>query len=88
MNPFIELWRDPVTTLTLLAYALLLVTLLIWTLGICWRNALTVVHRWHDERPRQWEYVPPLSFICRVSAIPLILAIDALAVAALIWLVG
>ena len=88
INPFIELFRDPVTTLAALGYALLLASLIIWTLGLAWTNAVTIHHRWHDERPREWEYVPPLSFIARVAAIPLILWIDAWALAALIWLIA
>lgn len=85
-NPFIELFRDPVATLAALGYALILITLLVWTLAICWRNAVTVKVRWERQRPGQWEYVPPLGFVVRVSAIPAILAVDALALAALIWL--
>ena len=88
MNPFIELARDPVATLGIVAYILFLITLLIWTLGLCYLNVIHPHHHWHDKRPREWEYVPPLGFIARVSAIPLILAIDALAVAALIWMVA
>ncbi|ELY96653.1 hypothetical protein [Natrialba taiwanensis] len=65
----------------------MLATLLIWTLAICWRNAVTLYVRWDRQRPAQWEYVPPLEFILRASAIPFILMIDAWALAALIWLV-
>ena len=85
-NPFIDLFRDPVGTLVALGYVLLLVTLLVWTLAACWRNAVTLKVRW-DRRHGQWQYVPPLGFILRVSAIPAILWIDAWALAALIWLV-
>ena len=87
MNPFIELFRDPVGTLLALGYALLLSTLLFWTLAICWRNAVTIKVRWERQRPTQWEYVPPIDFILRVSLIPTILWIDAWALAALIWVV-
>lgn len=86
-NPFIELFRDPVGTLVALGYALLLVTLLVWTLAICWRNVVTIGVRWERQRPGQWEFVPPMAFILRVSAVPMILWIDAWALAALIWLV-
>jgi hypothetical protein len=86
-NPFIELFRSPVETLVALGYALLLATLLVLTLAACWRNAITVYVRWDRQRPGQWEYVPPLAWLVRVAAIPFVLAVDAWAVAALIWLV-
>lgn len=87
MNPFIELYRDPVGTLTALAYTLTLTTLLVLTLSACYRNAITLRVRWEHDRPRQWEYVPPAAWLLRLAAIPAILAVDAWALAALIWLV-
>ncbi|GGK74622.1 hypothetical protein [Haloarcula sebkhae] len=86
-NPFIELFRSPVATLVGLGYALLLITLLVATLAACWRNAVTIAVRWDRQRPGQWEYLPPVGFLARVAAIPFVLAIDAWAVAALIWLI-
>ena len=88
MNPFIEFAQDPITTLAVVGYGLLMLALLVWTAGLCWSNAATIHHRWHDERPREWEFVPPLSFVARVAAIPTILCIDAWAIATLIWLVA
>lgn len=93
MNPFIELYQDPVSFLTALAYALLLLTLLIVTLSACWSNAVNVKVRWdrrhvqnfHDEK---WQYVPPAGWLIRVAAIPFILMTDAWALAALLWLLG
>ncbi|PSP80179.1 hypothetical protein BRC81_03025 [Halobacteriales archaeon QS_1_68_20] len=87
-NPFVELWRDPVATLAALGYVLLLVTLLVVTLAACWRNAVTVYVRWDRQRPQQWEYLPPAGWLLRVAAIPFVLAIDAWALAALVWLLG
>ena len=86
MNPFIEFFQDPVATLSVLGYALLLVTLLVATLGLVWSNAVWVKTRWDRQRPQQWEYVPPTWWLLRVAAIPFILAIDAWTLAALIWL--
>jgi hypothetical protein len=49
---------------------------------------LTIQARWNQEHGRKWEYDPPLSFVARVAAVPLILAIDAFAAAALVWMLG
>ena len=86
MNPFVELARDPVATLSTLGYALALLTLLIWTAGICWSNFHTARARFRNHWHR-WDYLPPLKWVARVSLIPLILAIDVWAIAALLWLV-
>lgn len=88
MNPFIDLVNDPVATLTLLGWLLLLITLLLLTLSICYRNALKIIHQWHADRPHEWEYVPPVGFMLRVAAIPAILWIDAWVIAAILYLVG
>lgn len=87
MNPFIELYVDPVGSLIALGYALLLVTLLTLTLAACYRNAIWLYTRWDRQRPQQWEYVPPASWLIRLAAVPFVLMIDAWAAAALIWLV-
>lgn len=81
MNPFIHLWERPVHTFLLLGYGLLLVSLLVVTLAACWRNAITLRARWAVERPHEWEWDPPLGWLLRVAAIPLVLAIDA-------WMLG
>jgi len=86
VNPFIELARDPVATLSALGYALALVTLLVATLGLAWSNAVWVKTRWDRQRPNQWQYLPPTWWLLRTAAIPFIVAIDAWAVAALFWL--
>lgn len=88
MNPFVRLYEAPVETLAALGYVLLLVTLLVLTLAACWRNTITLYVRWDRQRPGQWEYVPPLDWLVRLAAIPFILAIDAWAVAALVWILG
>lgn len=85
-NPFVELARDPVVTLAMLGYALLLVCFLVLTIAACWRNAITIYVRWDRQRPGQWEHVPPANWLLRVAAIPFVLAIDAWAVAALVWI--
>lgn len=87
MNPFIELYRDPVTFLTAVAYLLGLLTLVFLTLAACWRNAATLKAQFDHQYPNQWQYFPPASWLLRVAAIPAVLAIDAWALSALIWLV-
>lgn len=87
MNPFIDLVQDPVTTLTILGWFMLLITLLFVTAAICYRNLLTISHQWHADRPHQWKYVPPVSFILRVAAVPAILWLDLWVIAAILWLV-
>lgn len=88
MNPLIELYRDPVGTLAALGYVLLLVTLLVVTFAACWRNAITIRLHWERQRPAQWEYRPPITWLLRVAAVPFILAVDAWAVAALVWMLS
>lgn len=87
MNPFVELFRNPVGTLSAVGYFLALVMLLILTLGVCWSNAATVRAQYQANWTR-WQYNPPVVWLARVAAIPGILAIDAWVVATLIWLVA
>lgn len=83
VNPFIRLFEAPVETLTLTAYLLGLVTLLVLTAGFVWSNGLHVYTEFHRPR-REWTYVPPLTFLLRVAAIPFVLMWDAWALAAII----
>ena len=84
-NPFIELFRAPVATLVALGYALGLGALLVITLGACWSNFHTARGQYR-QYGHQWDYLPPATWVLRVAAIPGILAIDAWALAALVWL--
>ena len=86
MNPFIELYRHPVTFLAAVGYTLALLTLLAITIAACWRNAATIKAQFDHQYPNQWQYFPPASWLLRVSAIPAVLAIDAWALAALLWI--
>lgn len=87
MNPFIEFAKDPVAVLTGLAYAMALLALVGWTFGLVWSNAMTAYAQ-YKANWSSWDYLPPLSWISRVAAIPTVLAIDAWALAALLWLIG
>ena len=86
MNPFIEFAKDPVGVLGLVGYALILSALLIWTAGICWSNLVHAYAQFQSNWHR-WDYLPPAKWLGRVGLIPFILAVDAWAVGALIWLV-
>lgn len=87
MNPFIDLFRDPVATLSAVAYGLGLLTLLILTVGACWSNAATVRAQFRANWSR-WQYNPPATWLLRVAAIPAILAVDAWVLGALLWLIA
>jgi hypothetical protein len=88
MNPFVELARNPVGTLSAVGYALALLTLLFLTLAATWSNVVWLRVRWDRQRPNQWEYVPPTKWVLRAAAVPGVLAVDAWALAALLWLVA
>lgn len=85
-NPFVRLFEAPVETLTLTAYVLGLVCLLVLTLAAVWRNGFAVYVRWKNNYPHKWQYKPPAGWLLRVAVIPLILMIDFLAIAAVIHL--
>ena len=87
MNPFIELYRNPVGALAALGYTLALLTLVFLTLTACWRNIHTVKAQYDHQYPNQWQYFPPAGWLLRLAAIPAVLAVDAWALSALIWLV-
>lgn len=86
VNPFVRLFEAPVETLILAAYVCALLTLLIVTLGAVYRNGLTLYIRFKRQRPQQWEYVPPVGFLLRLAAIPFVIGLDLLFVAAVIEL--
>lgn len=87
LNPFIEVVKDPIGTFAMLGYALFLLGLLVITLGTVWDNALTAYIEARKNWNR-WNYVFPLRWTARVAAICLVLAIDAWAVSALIWMLA
>lgn len=84
-NPFVRLFEAPVETLTLAGYALGLLALTVATAGVCWTNALAVYDEATAPR-RPWTYVPPLTFLARLTAIPLLLMVDVWAIAAVVAL--
>ena len=85
-NPFVALYERPFETLTLLGYALLLVTLLVLSTGYVYQTVVALIARWRQERPHKWEFVPPMGYWLRLASIPFIFMFDAWAAAGLVYL--
>ena len=83
MNPFIELFEQPVATLTAGAYALVLVAALVTTWYAAGRNALTL----YDTYQNGWLVLPPVGWIARAVGLLLVAAIDLLLIAGIIYVV-
>lgn len=86
-NPIIRLVEHPVAALGDLAIALLFVTGLVfswWALG---HNLVSLAVKTENRSKRGWHYLPPLTYVAQLAAIPLITAIDALLVGAMIHLI-
>jgi len=80
-NPFIELARSPVQSLTALAYALVLTAALVGTWYAAGRNLLYLLDRYQDG----WLVLPPLTYVARCIGLLLIVAVDLLLIAGIIW---
>ncbi len=83
MNPFIELFEQPVETLTAGAYALVLLSALLATWYAAGRNALTL----YDSYQNGWLVLPTIWWVARAVGLLLIVAIDLLLVAGIIYVV-
>lgn len=88
MNPFIELYQNPVAFFATLGYVLMLATLVVATAGAVYRNFWWLLIRWQNQRPQQWQYIPPAMWLARAALIPFILMVDAWAIGATIWLLS
>jgi hypothetical protein len=82
MNPFIELYQQPVETLSAAAYALVLLAALLATWYAAGRNLLWLIDRYQDG----WLVLPPFWYTARSIALILILAVDLLLVAGIVWI--
>jgi type IV secretory pathway TrbD component len=99
LNPFIELARDPVSTLSWLAYGLAMIAVGFGALRTVARGIPTLWLQYqnnkHTSGPNGWwafgdrsaGYIPPLGWSIRLFAYLLVLAVAAWAAGALIWLV-
>jgi len=83
VNPFVELWRAPVATLTAAAYAVVLLAMLITTWYAAGRNALYLYAHWQ----KGWLALPPLGYTFRVVGMLLVAAVDLLLLGGIIYLV-
>jgi hypothetical protein len=83
-NPFIRLLTHPVDTITVAAYACILLAALVVTAWAWWSNVLELRLRW--ER-RQWQYDVPAPFAARVALAAFILGVDLLLVATVVEIV-
>jgi hypothetical protein len=81
VNPFVELFRSPVATLTAAAYACLLLAGLVVTWWAAARNLVVLDDRWQDG----WQLLVPLGYAVRLAAMAAILAIDLLLLAGIIY---
>lgn len=83
MNPFLELYHNPVATLTGLAYCLILLSALFGTWWALSRNLLYLADHWRDG----WLVLVPFWYAARCIATLLLIATDLLLVAAMIGVV-
>ena len=79
-NPFIELFHDPVGSLTAVAYALVLLAALVATWYALGRNLLTL----YSDYQNGWIALPPAAYTARVIGALLIVAIDLLLIAGIV----
>lgn len=87
-NPVVELARDPVRTLTLMAYALTLVTLSASALAFAWRWGVTAWVQAEAQRPQRWDVIPPAPWLARLAGVGLLVAAALLMLAGVPWVVG
>jgi hypothetical protein len=80
VNPFIQLYEQPVEALTAGAYALVLLAALVATWYAGTRNALYLVDRYQHG----WRYLPSLWWTARAIGLLLIAALDLLLVAGIL----
>jgi len=81
MNPFVEIWQDPVTALTRFAYVAILFGMLVMTWWAAGRNALYL----RDQFQNGWLMLVPFWYALRTLAMLAILAVDLLLLAGIIY---
>jgi len=82
-NPFVELFRAPVETLTAAAYAFVLLSALVFTWWALVRNALAFEAEYANASAVKW--LLPLRLTGRVAVACLIIAVDLLLVAGIVY---
>ena len=81
MNPFVELWTDPVLALTRFAYVFILAGFMVLTWWAAGRNALWLDDHFQDG----WQVLVPFWFAVRSFAMLAIVAVDLLLLAGIIY---
>lgn len=93
MNPFIELYNDPVFVLGSLAYALLLLGVSIQLAARAWRTLVWLGNAWEfrtnsAQYGSEWTwYLPPPKVYNRVTAVILLAAIEAFLISGVIYVI-
>lgn len=92
-NPFVAFWQDPVTTLTTLAYVLLLLGATIALAGLAWNWILHLSNVWEfrhnpNKFGPEWELVPPTGAIGRVAALCFLGAVEALLLGGVVFVLS
>jgi hypothetical protein len=82
-NPFVELFRAPVETLTAAAYAFVLLSALVLTWYALVRNTLAFQAEYSSRSDVRW--LLPLRLTARAAAACLIIAVDLLLIAGIIY---
>jgi len=81
VNPFVRLFEAPVETLTAGAYALVLVAALLATWWALVPNLLYLRTRWRNG----WQVLVPAEYAARAVAVCLLVALDCLLVAGIVY---
>lgn len=97
VNPFIRLAQDPVGTLAVFGYALLLVAIFVAAVPWAVRQYATLITRYKKNRhgaewwafgDRSAGYIPPAGWLAWAFLSTFVLAIAAWAAGTLIWIVS
>ncbi|AFH21983.1 hypothetical protein OSG_eHP14_00015 [environmental Halophage eHP-14] len=83
MNPFIRFYEAPVESLAGIAYVLILIGILTLTWWALSRNLLYLREEWRNG----WLVLVPLTYTVRVAATLGLLAVDALLIGGIIYVI-
>ena len=86
MNPFVELFKEPLAALNVLGWLGLFGFMLIVSAYIFWSNLVAIYDGYEQGG---WDIAnPPLGWTLRVAAVPLTVGIDAWLLGAIIYVLG
>jgi len=89
-NPFVRLAADPVATLSIIAYALLLLGATLGLAGTAYRTAIRLYLEYENRRDSgnyapAWEYIPPWRVIGMVVAVAVLAAVEMALLAGIVY---